>query len=87
MNAHAIQTIEWFRAKFDFGPEEPLTLTTLLVEDLGLDSLQMYEIALDVSELYSTPLSEDMLYGLRSIGDIVHWVELSLSGADGVPPT
>jgi len=47
------------------------TLSSLLVEDIGIDSLGSYELMMDAEDRFGIEIAEDELLNLKSIADIV----------------
>jgi acyl carrier protein len=57
------------------APDVPISADTRLVEDLGIDSLDLVSIVLTAQENYGVPIDEDEVAGLRTMADLVLYVE------------
>jgi acyl carrier protein len=63
-------------------PDEKLRLDSSLVDDLGADSLDLVQLALEMEERFGVELSERDVIGLKSVGDVVKYVDARIkSGA------
>lgn len=60
--------------ELDLDPET-IGLEAALMEDLGADSMNLVGIGLAVEERFAIPLRKDLLAQVRSVGDIVWYVE------------
>ena len=56
-----------------------------LAADLGLDSLTMMEIVMLAEDVFPISINNDELRGLRTVGDVQHFIECKLRGMP--PPT
>ena len=52
-----------------------ITLETNLIDDLKADSLDMIDLITDFEEKYNVEISNDDLQTLKSVGDIVSYLE------------
>ncbi|MBQ7740072.1 MAG: acyl carrier protein [Eubacterium sp.] len=48
---------------------------TLLVDDLGAGELDLADIAMDIEDQYSVEVTEEALEGLKTVEDIVLFIE------------
>jgi acyl carrier protein len=53
----------------------PISADSRLVEDLGIDSLDLVSIVLTAQENYGVPIDEDEVAGLRTMADLVLYVD------------
>ena len=53
----------------------PISPESRLVEDLGIDSLDLVSIVLTAQEHYGVPIDEDEVAGLRTMADLVLYVD------------
>jgi len=60
-------------------PPETITLESVLVEDLGLDSLDRVSIAFDLEEKYEIEIPETRLDQIRTVQDMVSGIEQALA--------
>lgn len=56
-------------AEADIRPE------SLLVEDLGLNSVSYFSIVFDLEEALGVEISDDAAAGIRTVGDMVEYLE------------
>ncbi len=56
-------------------PEAEITAESRLIEDLKADSLDIVELIMDLEQQYGVQIPDDELPGIRSVGDIVKYVE------------
>ena len=56
-------------AEKDIRPE------SLLVEDLGLNSVSYFSIVFDLEEALGVEISDDAAAGIRTVGDMVEYLE------------
>jgi acyl carrier protein len=60
-------------------PPESITLESVLVEDLGLDSLDRVSIAFDLEEKYEIEIPESKLDQIKTVQDMVSGIEQALA--------
>ncbi|HEX4067012.1 MAG TPA: acyl carrier protein [Acidobacteriaceae bacterium] len=60
-------------------PPESITLRSVLVEDLGLDSLDRVSIAFDLEEKYEIEIPESQLDQIKTVQDMVSGIEQALA--------
>jgi len=60
-------------------PPESITLQSVLVEDLGLDSLDRVSIAFDLEEKYEIEIHENQLDQIKTVQDMVSGIEQALA--------
>jgi acyl carrier protein len=63
---------------FDLEPEK-VTLDANLVDELGLDSIDAIDLAARFEEMTGHRLREDGLLNLRTVRDVVDYLEMSMS--------
>ncbi|MBI5766785.1 MAG: acyl carrier protein [Verrucomicrobia bacterium] len=61
----------------------PTAAELQLTTDLGLDSLTMMEIVMLAEDVFPITINNEELRGLRTVGDVQHFIECKLRG---VPP-
>ena len=54
---------------------EDVKLESRLIEDLGADSANLMMLIMDLEMEYDITVSDDMLTGVRTVGDIVKYLE------------
>lgn len=59
-------------------PEPKITMDTLLVEDLGLDSLDLLSASLAIEDRWDIRIPDEELPNLKTVGDAFRWVEARL---------
>ncbi len=55
-------------------PEESITMESRLIEDLKADSLDVVELIMDLEQQYNVEIPDDDLPGIRTVGDIVKYL-------------
>jgi acyl carrier protein len=65
---------------------QTITLQQTLREDLGLNSLDAIELMFKVEEEFDIEIPDPDLQKLRTVGDLVAYLETRLGGSPGVPP-
>ena len=55
--------------------EEKITMEAKLIDDLGADSANLMMLIMDLEMEYDITVSDDMLTGVRTVGDIVKYLE------------
>lgn len=55
--------------------KEDVKLESRLIEDLGADSANLMMLIMDLEMEYDITVSDDMLTGVRTVGDIVKYLE------------
>ena len=55
--------------------EDDIKLESRLIEDLGADSANLMMIIMDLEMEYDITVSDDMLSGVKTVGDIVKYLE------------
>lgn len=56
-------------------PEERIKLESRLIEDLKADSLDVVELVMGLEERYGVEIPDEDLPSIKTIGDIVHYIE------------
>ena len=69
------QLSESVRAIARIPAEIAISADSRLVEDLGIDSLDLVSIVLTAQEDYGVPIDEDEVAGLRTMADLVLYVD------------
>ncbi len=54
---------------------EDVKLESRLIDDLGADSANLMMLIMDLEMEYDITVSDDMLTGVRTVGDIVKYLE------------
>ena len=60
-------------------PKDRMTANSLLLEDLGLNSLDLISIAVVFEDRYDLEIPEEEMENIRSVGDIVSYLENALN--------
>ena len=55
--------------------EDDIKLESRLIEDLGADSANLMMLIMDLEMEYDITVSDDMLSGVKTVGDIVKYLE------------
>ncbi|MFY9422197.1 MAG: acyl carrier protein [Bacilli bacterium] len=55
--------------------EEDIKLESRLAEDLGADSLDAVELIMAIEEEFDIQVSDEAAQGIRTVGDIVKYLE------------
>ena len=55
--------------------EELITMTTSLTDELDIDSLDLDDLVMTVEDEYSIELPDEALEGMKTIGDLVKYIE------------
>lgn len=63
--------------QLEIDPDE-ITLDTDLVSDLGADSLDLVDFVMSLESEFDKEISDEDLEGIKTIGDIVSYIENSL---------
>ena len=63
--------------QLDVDPEE-VTLDTNIIDDLGADSLDLVDFVMSLESEFDKEISDEDLEGIKTIGDIVSYIENSL---------
>ena len=63
---------------------EDITLTTLLREDLDLDSMQSVTMIMELEEEYGISIDNDELTELNTIGDLVNIMQKKLESPEKI---
>ena len=72
---------------FHLGVEEArLTDGARLAEDLGADSLDRVEIVMSCEERFDIEIPNQVATTLRSVGDVIRFVEAQATAVKAVPP-
>lgn len=58
--------------------EDKVTMEANIIEDLGADSLDIMDIVNDIEKQYDITIPQDMYEKLRTVGDVVNFVEEKL---------
>ena len=66
---------ESVRAIARIPADVPIAAESRLVEDLGIDSLDLVSIVLTAQENYGVPIDEDEVAELRTMADLVLYVD------------
>lgn len=56
-------------------PAEKITRESLLIDDLKADSIDLYELVMGLEERYGIDISDDVLPTIKTVGDIVNFLE------------
>ncbi|MBQ7060662.1 MAG: acyl carrier protein [Clostridia bacterium] len=56
-------------------PEERISEDSLLIDDLKADSIDLYELVSGLEERYGIEISDDVLPTIKTVGDIVRYIE------------
>ena len=55
--------------------EEKVTLTANIQDDLGADSLDIVDLVMSFEEEFDTEIPDDQVENIKTVGDIVKFVE------------
>ena len=68
---------ELIRDQLPVGNKE-ITLESRLVEDLGADSANVMMLIMDIEQEYNITVDDSLLAGVRTVGDIVKYLEANV---------
>ena len=63
--------------QLDIDPED-ITLDTNIIEDLGADSLDIVDFVMSLEDEFDKEIPDEDVEGIKTIGDIVSYIENSL---------
>ena len=55
--------------------EELITMNTSLTDELDIDSLDLVDLVMTVEDQFSIELPDEALEGMKTIGDLVKYIE------------
>ena len=55
--------------------EELITMNTSLTDELDIDSLDLVDLVMTVEDEFSIELPDEALEGMKTIGDLVKYIE------------
>lgn len=55
--------------------EEKVTMNASIQDDLGADSLDIVDLIMSLEEEFDVEIPDDQVEGMKSVGDIVKYVE------------
>ena len=55
--------------------EELITMNTSLTDELDIDSLDLVDLVMTVEDEFSLELPDEALEGMKTIGDLVKYIE------------
>ena len=53
----------------------PITLETLLLGDLGINSFELVQMVCEVEDEFGVEIPDDVIKGMRTVGDVVEFLE------------
>ena len=56
-------------------PEDRITLSTLILEELHADSLDIVEILAQIEDKYGIYIPDEEIINMRTVGEVVAYVE------------
>jgi len=56
-------------------PEEKVTLTASIQDDLGADSLDIVDLVMSFEEKFGMEIPDDQVETIKTVGDIVKFIE------------
>ena len=59
---------------------EQVTQDSEIIDDLGADSLDIVDLVMTLEEEFDTEITDEMIEGMKTVGDVVRFVEESLLG-------
>ena len=63
--------------QLDCDPDD-ITLDTNIIEDLNVDSLDLVDFVMSLEDEFDKEIPDEDLEGIKTIGDIVSYIENSL---------
>ena len=63
--------------QLDLEPED-ITLDTNIIEDLGADSLDLVDFVMSLEDEFDKEIPDEDIEGIKTIGDVVSYIENSL---------
>jgi acyl carrier protein len=55
--------------------EDAVTLESVITEDLGADSLDVVDMVMSLEEEFDMEIPDEDIEGMKSVGDIVRFIE------------
>lgn len=55
--------------------EHEITTDSVIVDDLGADSLDIVDLVMSLEDEFDTEISDDAIENLRTVGDVVKFIE------------
>ncbi len=56
-------------------PEEKITMTARLAEDLGADSIDAVELIMNIEDEFEIQVSDEHAQNIKTVGDLVRYIE------------
>ena len=79
ISEEALRICERLERRFDCslfrGEEELITMNTSLTDELDIDSLDLVDLVMTVEDEFSIELPDEALEGMKTIGDLVKYIE------------
>ncbi len=54
---------------------EQVTEDSEIIDDLGADSLDIVDLVMTLEEEFDTEITDEMIEGMKTVGDVVRYVE------------
>ena len=54
---------------------EQVTEDSEIIDDLGADSLDIVDLVMTLEEEFDTEISDEVIEGMKTVGDVVNYVE------------
>ncbi|HEY0135032.1 MAG TPA: acyl carrier protein [Nannocystis sp.] len=65
-------------------PSTPVSASSRLIQDLGLDSLQSFEMVSDLEDSFNITIPMDLFQGVETLEDVAHAVLRVIAGERSV---
>ena len=59
--------------------EDSITLESVIIDDLGADSLDIVDLVMSFEDEFDTEISDEAIEEMKTVGDIVHYIEENLA--------
>lgn len=61
--------------RLDIADKDSITETSSITDDLGADSLDVVDLVMDIEDEFSVDIPEDEVENIKTVGDIVKYIE------------
>ncbi len=68
------QVLTYLNTQLSEKPKTPVSGSTRLVHDLGLDSLQSFEMVSDLEDQFELTIPMDLLQGVETVDDLARLI-------------
>lgn len=58
--------------------EDQIHMDSVISDDLGADSLDVVDLVMSLEDEFDTEIPDEAIEGIRTVGDVVHFIEENL---------